>query len=125
VTAVSKVLIVEDQALIAEYFRIVAEECGYDVCGIAATAQEAVDLVKEENPAVIFMDVRLNGERDGIEVAQEIQETHEVAVVYITASKEPETMKRMEQSNPAAVMIKPVMLQELKDVLSEVCPQQD
>ena len=119
-----KILIVEDEALIAEYFRIVAEEAGYEVCGIAATADEAEQIVKEEDPAVVFLDVRLNGKRDGIDLAQDIQTLGEAAIVYITASKEPQTLKRMEDSNPAAVLIKPVMLDELMTVLSELRPQE-
>jgi CheY-like chemotaxis protein len=116
------VLIVEDQYLIAEYFKVVVEGLGYETCGMAATAEEAIYLTKEENPAIIFMDVRLAGERDGIDAALEIREFRSVPIVYVTASKEPQTMARMKQSDPAAILIKPVTLEDIQKVLSEVVP---
>ena len=77
-----KVLIVEDERMIAEYFRVVVERLGYVVCGIAGTADDAVRLAAEEDPSVVFMDVRLPGERDGVDAALEIHSNRPVPMVH-------------------------------------------
>lgn len=69
--SVPKVLIVEDEQLIAEYFRIVVEQLGYRVCGIASSATQAIALASREKPSVIFMDVRLSDESDGVDAARD------------------------------------------------------
>jgi DNA-binding NarL/FixJ family response regulator len=79
-------LIVEDERMIAEYFKIIVENLGYSVCGIAKTAEEAVHLAEEEDPAMIFMDVRLIGEKDGVDAAIEIYGRKPVPTVYVTGS---------------------------------------
>jgi len=96
-----RVLIVEDELLIAEYFKIIIEQLGYEVCGLARSADEAVALARREEPAVIFMDVRLAGERDGVEAAQEIHAIRPVPVIYVTASREPQTSQRIKDDPPA------------------------
>jgi len=118
----SKILIVEDERMIAEYFRIVVENLGYGVCGIAATADEAVRLAKEQNPDLIFMDVRLLGARDGVDAANEIYQYKHIPVVYVTGSQEPQTLDRINTDHPMEVLIKPVFEDQLKGVLERHCP---
>ncbi|MGD1878348.1 MAG: response regulator [Kiloniellaceae bacterium] len=116
-----KVLIVEDEQMIAEYFKIIVENLGYPVCGIAMTAEEAVRMALEEDPAMIFMDVRLAGERDGIDAAIEIYRHKPVPTVYVTGSQEPETIERIKADHPSAILIKPVLEAQLKDALQQFC----
>ncbi|MEQ8354474.1 MAG: response regulator [Kiloniellaceae bacterium] len=117
-----KVLIVEDEVLIGELFKIFVEQLGYAACGIVGTADEAVSLARQEEPAVILMDVRLNGKRDGIDAAVEIHKFLPVPIIYITASREPETAERIERGHPAEVLIKPVVSDQLKSALAKHCP---
>lgn len=118
-----KVLIVEDERLIAEYFKIVVEHLGYSVCGIAATADEAVHLARHEDPAIVFMDVRLDGKKDGVDAAIEIWKSNPVPMIYITASREPATIDRINTNHPTEILIKPVVQKQLEDVLTRFCPQ--
>jgi len=117
-----RVLIVEDELLIAEYFKIIIEQLGYEVCGLARSADEAVALARREEPAVIFMDVRLAGERDGVEAAQEIHAIRPVPVIYVTASREPQTSQRIKDDPPAEVLTKPVVQQHIEAALAKYCP---
>lgn len=117
-----KVLIVEDEYLIAEYFSIVVEQLGYDVCGLARSAEEAVELAREHAPALVFMDVRLAGERDGVEAAREIQALQRVPIIYVTASREPQTSQRIKDDYPSEVLTKPVIISDIKAVLDRHCP---
>jgi response regulator of citrate/malate metabolism len=117
-------LIVEDERMIAEYFKIIVENLGYSVCGIAKTAEEAVHLAEEEDPAMIFMDVRLIGEKDGVDAAIEIYGRKPVPTVYVTGSREPETIERIKTNHPSDILIKPVLEEQLKDALDRFCPQE-
>jgi len=119
-----KVLIVEDERMIAEYFKVIVESLGYDVCGIAPSAKDAIELAKTEDPDLVFMDVRLKGERDGVDAAIEINRRKAVPTVYITGSREQETMERIELDHPADVLIKPVLSGQLQDALNRFCPLQ-
>ena len=116
------ILIVEDERMIAEYFRIIVEHLGYPVCGIAGTADEAVRLAREEDPDIVFMDVRLDGEKDGVDAANEICAHKPVPTVFITASREPATIDRINTDHPTAILIKPVLQDQLRDVLTRLCP---
>jgi len=108
--------------LIAEYFQVLVEHMGYDVCGIAMSADEAVSLAHDKHPALVFMDVRLIGEKDGVDAANEIHKVSDVPIVYITGSTEQETIDRIHTDHPSDVLIKPVMAEQLEKALSEFCP---
>jgi CheY-like chemotaxis protein len=116
------ILIVEDERMIAEYFKIIVEHLGYPVCGIAGTADEAVRLAREEDPDIVFMDVRLEGKKDGVDAANEICARKPVPTVFITASREPATIDRINTDHPSAILIKPVLQEQLRDVLTRLCP---
>ena len=117
-----KILIVEDEWLIAEYYRIVIEHLGYEICGIATNAGDAVKLARAEHPAAVIMDVRLWGDRDGIDAAQEICAIRQLPVIYVTASREPETSRRISADFPAEVLTKPVTQVHLEAALKKHCP---
>lgn len=121
-TSAGKVLIVEDEQLIAQYFKIVVEHLGYSVCGIAETADDAIRMARDEEPGVVLMDVRLKGSFDGVYAAQEIFRHRPVPVIFITASKEPETMQRVGEDHPIEILIKPVVQGQLSEVLARHCP---
>ncbi|WP_193367878.1 response regulator [Pelagibius marinus] len=118
-----KVLIVEDERMIAEYFKVLVESLGYDVCGIAKSADEAVRLAREEDPAMVFMDVRLVGAKDGVDAANEICRFKSVPTVYVTGSNEQETIDRIKTDHPADILIKPVLAEQIEDALIRFCPR--
>lgn len=120
--AAPRVLIVEDDLLIAEYFKIIVEQLGYEACGLAHSADEAVALARREEPALIFMDVRLAGERDGVEAGREIHAFMPVPIIYVTASREPQTTRRIKEDHAAEVLTKPVVLQHIEMALAKYCP---
>ena len=103
-----KVLIVEDQFLIAEFLRIWTEAYGFEVCGVATSAQGAIDLAKEHQPTHILMDVRLDGDGDGVEAAIAIQSEIKTRIIYCTGSSETSTVARIQQDHPFEILFKPV-----------------
>lgn len=68
-----KVLIVEDERLIAENLKFIVEDHNYQVVDLASTAEEAIDKAKRSKPDLVLMDVRIHGEMDGIQAADRIQ----------------------------------------------------
>jgi two-component system, response regulator PdtaR len=105
---VNCVLIVEDEFLIADMFETQIEDMGIPVCGIAGTADQAVALAREHRPALVLMDVRLKGEKDGVDAAIAIHSTVGSKIIFITGSREPSNVKRMQVDHPTAVLFKPI-----------------
>lgn len=101
-------LIVEDQFLASEFLRIWSEAYGFEVCGVATTADAAIQLAKELKPTHVLMDVRLDGVRDGVDAAMEIQPAIDTRIIYCTGSSEPSTVKRIQQDHPFEVLFKPI-----------------
>lgn len=107
-TSRGKVLIVEDQFLASEFLRIWTEAYGFEVCGVATTADDAVKLAKECLPTHVLMDVRLDGARDGVDAALEIHPVVDTRIIYCTGSSEPSTVDRINADHPFEVLFKPI-----------------
>jgi DNA-binding NarL/FixJ family response regulator len=107
------ILVVDDDFLIAEGLCAQIEEMGIKVCGTAATAEQAVALAQRYQPFIVLMDMRLRGRGDGVDAALAIYSTVGSKVIFITGSREPATMNRIQLDHPAAVLFKPVSFREL------------
>lgn len=119
----SCVLVVDDEHLIALSLMLAVEEMGIEVCGMAATARKAVELALLHRPAIILMDVRLKGPGDGVDAALEIRQTLETAIIFITGSREPETVARIQRDHPAEILFKPILPIHLKEAIERVWRQ--
>jgi CheY-like chemotaxis protein len=113
------VLVVEDEYLIAEGVRLQLEEMGLEVCGVAATAERALELAEMHRPAVVLMDVRLRGGADGVEAALAIHEKVGSKVIFVTGSREPATLVRIEQDHPVAILFKPLFGRQLQTAVEQ------
>lgn len=108
------VLIVEDEFILAMSMEEDLIDRGYFVTGVAASASDAVDLARRTRPDVILMDIRLKGEADGVDAAQQIHAgQYGSKIIFVTASREPATLERIEKDHPAAVLFKPVAPEEV------------
>lgn len=116
----NRVLIVDDEFIITETLRIYVEDMGLEVCGTAATADSALEMAHAHQPYIVLMDVRLQGERDGIQASEDISEQVGSKVIFITGSREPATLERIESHHPAAVLFKPVSEGQLGSVVQKV-----
>lgn len=113
------VLIVDDEFMIATLWSIHVKGMGLDVCGTAATAAEAIALAEEYRPAVILMDVRLRGEKDGVDAALAIHDSVGSKIIFITGSSEPSTQARIQLDHPTATLFKPVSDRQLRTAIDE------
>ncbi len=117
----TRVLIVEDEMLVAYGLEEELQDRGYDVVGIAATADDAVALCRAARPEVVLMDVRLKGARDGIDAAQEIaDEALGAKVIFVTGSRERQTLERIRSDHPRGILIKPVSPDQIDQAITEV-----
>lgn len=103
-----RVLIVEDEWVLAALAEAVLEDAHCTVVGIATTADEAVMLAEAERPDLVLMDVRLRGSRDGIDAAREIRERFGIRSLFVTANSDPEIRQQGGRADPAGWIQKPV-----------------
>jgi len=101
-----RILIVEDEALIAADLADALETQGYEVVGMAGTGDSALGKLSEHEVDLVLLDVNLRGDMDGIEVASRIQEPRP-AVVFLTAHGDDGTLARAESVEPAGYLVKP------------------
>ena len=112
------VLVVDDEMLIAMGLEQEVESMGLSVCGIADTADEAVAMAQQFRPAVVLMDMRLRGQGDGVDAALAIYETVGSKVIFITGSREPSTLARINTDHPSAILFKPISPHQLTEAIN-------
>ncbi|PSJ16362.1 GGDEF domain-containing response regulator [Nitrosomonas supralitoralis] len=107
------ILIVEDEKIVALDLKRRLTKLGYQVTGMAASGQQAIALVEQNLPNIILMDIHIQGNMDGIEVANLLQKTHNVPVIYLTAYSEEKTITRAKATKPYGYLLKPFSDREL------------
>ncbi len=110
----TKVLIVEDEALIADNLAAIIGDLNYEVTDICANAEEAIKSIKNNPPEVCLLDVSIDGEIDGIDLATMIQKRIQVPHIFITSFSDSSTIERAKQTSPAAYIIKPYTAKEVE-----------
>lgn len=112
-----RVLIVEDETLIAEELRERLSRYGYSVIAAVDTADEGIAIAIRERPDLVLMDIRLRGEKDGVQAAQEIRQQMDVPIVYVTAYSDRLTVDRACQTEHDAYLLKPFHRRELQSTI--------
>ena len=103
----ARVLVVEDEALIALDLESRLVELGYEVVGIADNRDDAVDLCRRKNPNLVLMDISIRGDMDGIETARDLVEMRDVPVIFLTAYANDSTVERAAEVSPYGYLQKP------------------
>ena len=112
-----RILIVEDEAVIAMDMAQHLRDFGYEVVGIAASGDRAVELAAQSHPDLIMMDIVIKGARDGIETAQDIRADADVPVIFLTAYGDQPTLERAKAASPHGYLLKPFRPQELRTTI--------
>ena len=113
----SRLLIVEDEAIVARDIEDVLKRLGYDVCCSVSSGEEAVEKARSSLPDLILMDIFLKGEKDGIQATEEIQSQYEIPVVYLTSYADSLTLERAKSTAPYGYLLKPFQERDLKSVV--------
>src|SRR4030067_1248222 len=109
----NKIMIVEDESIIAEDIRMSLINNGYVVSSVISMGEKAIEKVKEDNPDLILMDIMLAGKMDGIQTAGMIQTIFNIPVIYLTAYCDDKIIERAKITSPFGYLIKPFKDREL------------
>ena len=112
--AAHRILVVEDQRLIAADIENTLKKLGYVVVGNVSSGEDAISKSDQLRPELVLMDVRLRGEMDGIQAAEIIRDRFNVPVVYLTAYADEETILRAKKTTPFGYLVKPFNERELR-----------
>jgi CheY-like chemotaxis protein len=119
----ARVLIAEDEHLVARDLERRLRGLGYMVVALVSTGTEAVDQALEQQPDMILMDIRLRGQMDGIEAVASIRKQLDVRTIYMTAYTDEATMARAQATQPAAFLHKPFSSRSLQQTVQRILPQ--
>ena len=110
---VRRLLVVEDEALVAEDIAAHLRSLGHEVVGLIDNGEEAVRQAFALTPDLVLMDVQLNGSMDGTEAANQIRMSSGVPVIFLTGHSDPAVIKRAKESEPYGFILKPFTEREL------------
>lgn len=109
-----RALIVEDEILIAEELSERLSSLGFSVIDAVDSADEGIAIATKERPDLVLMDIRLKGEKDGVQAAAEIRQQVDVPIVYLTAYSDRRTVDRAKRTEHDGFILKPFHRRELQ-----------
>ncbi len=112
-----QILVVEDEAIVSMDLRYKLESLGYIVPAEISSGEAAVDAASRLRPDVVLMDIRLSGEMDGIDAAEEIRRRFNIPVIYVTSHANEDTLARAKRTEPSGYILKPFFDAELRAVV--------
>jgi len=115
--AEGRILVVEDEHIVAMGIKKMLKNLGYTVTGVASSGEDAISKAESTFPDVVLMDIMLKGDMDGVEAAREIRGRFDVPVVYLTAYSDNKILERAKSTEPFGYIIKPF---DEKDLYSSI-----
>ena len=115
-----RVLVVEDEGLVARSIASAIEGFGFEVCGVCGSGERAVQIAGEETPDLRLMDINLKGDMDGVQAASIIKDRYDIPVVFLTAHSGPDTREKIKEAGSFGLLTKPINPPELQNIIGEV-----
>ncbi len=115
-----KILIAEDEAIIALGIQMELEMAGYGVCQIVATGEEAIKRVSQNPPDLVLMDNRLAGNMDGLEAARAILAVQRIPIIFMTGYAVEEIRQAASQLDPLGYLVKPIQMYDLEPLIESL-----
>ncbi len=109
----SKILIVEDELIIANSIKRYLTQMGYDITGIAINYEQALDLLGKIKPDIVLLDILLNGRRTGIDLANYIQTNLHIPFIYLSAKITSDVFHSAKLTRPSGFISKPIQKENL------------
>ena len=123
-----KVLIVEDEPLIARNIAMYLRNNNFEVSAIAHDPEEALFQLRRQPPDFAILDINLESERDGIQLAEHINKNLFIPFVFLTSYSDKETLERAKKTNPAGFIVKPfnsvAVLSSIRNTIIRIAKQQ-
>jgi DNA-binding response OmpR family regulator len=115
-----RVLLVEDEVIIAMEIEMELKSLGMNVVGKAISYDGAIEIAKNKSPNVVLMDVNLRGKKNGIDTAKDILAIHHIPIIFISAYTDEETENRMKEVPGSYFLPKPFTIKDLSAKIDEV-----
>jgi CheY-like chemotaxis protein len=121
----TKIMIVEDEAVVALRLQQRLTSMGFDIVGVAYSGEEAVETARDLRPDLILTDIMIPGKLDGIQVAEIVKSVLDIPVIFLTAYPEDKIIERIKQAEPYGYIVKPFQDRELKDAIEVALYKKD
>ena len=108
-----KILVVEDEIIIADNICDALEDLGYEVLEPAINYTEAITIIKEDKPDIAILDIQLSGKKTGIDIAKKIRESYKFPFIFLTSNSDEFTLNQAKEVMPPAYLVKPFSKDEL------------
>jgi CheY-like chemotaxis protein len=119
-----RILIVEDEAIIALNLKLQIEKAGFEVCGIVATGKDAIEqILLPEKPGIVLMDIGLRGNMDGLDAAREILAMQTIPIILMTGYSEQDIRNRAPDLVPLLYLTKPIRMHELTAMVTKIAAE--
>jgi len=109
----AKILIVEDEIIIALNIESILKKLGYSVMGIVSSGKDCLKAISHSHPELILMDIILEGDMDGIELAGRVREKDDIPIIFLTAYSDRSSLQKAKQTEPYGYIVKPVNEKDL------------
>ncbi|MEY3343382.1 MAG: hypothetical protein RL090_1066 [Bacteroidota bacterium] len=113
----TRILVIEDESIVAKDIQNTLIKLGYDVPVTASNAESAFMRLDEVNPDLVFLDVKLKGDVDGIQIAEKIRDHYEIPVIFLTSFVDKETLDRAKVTEPYGYLVKPFNEPDLRSTV--------
>lgn len=110
----TKILIVEDELIVAENLKDILTDNAYQVVHTALRAEEALDAITTHEPNILLIDIVIQGEKDGVELAKVVRKNYNLPFIFITAYTDKRTLERAKEAHPYGYIVKPFKEKDIK-----------
>ncbi len=112
-----KILIVEDESIVAKDIEKMLQKVGYEIVAIVNSGEDAIERASEARPDLVMMDINLKGAMDGVQAAERIHAQLDIPIIYLTAYSDEKTLKRAKITSPFGYVLKPFDVRELHSTI--------
>lgn len=119
-SAINKILIAEDDMIIQMFLNRALSSAGYTIVGEARNSETVLELAKEIQPDLILLDIGLDGAKDGIDTAEDLNEFTKIPFLFLTGNSDESTIERAKKTGPIGFVFKPIDEVRLIDVIKSV-----
>jgi DNA-binding response OmpR family regulator len=120
-----RILVVEDDFLVAMQMESALTDAGFEVAGLAASGEDAIELALSERPRLVVMDIRLAGDRDGIDTALQLFAEHRIRCIFATAHHDEQSRRRAAPAGPLGWLHKPYTMASLVGMVRSALDELD
>ncbi len=115
-----RIIVVEDEVIIAEDLKLILKRCGYQNVVIARTENKALEEIEHEKTDLVLIDIKLEEGMTGLELAEKLDKKYHLPFIFITAFSEKDIVDSAMEKKPVAYLLKPIQDEELANYIKEV-----